>query len=191
MRSSTFGTTLKFCGLVSRCCRIFDTCHTWFKSAGFNCLRSCIFHAVNLWIIFGTWKMRRFKVMKMFWMDFWSTSLTTKRLFFDMGFKTLIIKCWKEKYKKNFSNILRQYCIRTLPTANTMKSMIMSTSQCELLQKVSRSIGKVCEGIVEMASQLIESTSITRYISQDILDLILFLLQEMYLLLSDLLSTVS
>ena len=47
---------------------------------------------------------------------------------------------------------LSPYGIRTLPTSKNMKSLLISTARCELVQKVNRSISKFREGLLEMGS---------------------------------------
>ena len=55
--------------------------------------------------------------------------------------------------------ILSLYGVRTLPTHENLKSLLISTARCELVQKVNRAIGKFREGVLEMGSQIIANAS--------------------------------
>ena len=62
--------------------------------------------------------------------------------------------------------ILSLYGIRNLPTQNNIKSLLISTARCELVQKVNRAIGKFREGMLEMGSHIIADAG-----KQDVLQL--------------------
>jgi hypothetical protein len=62
--------------------------------------------------------------------------------------------------------ILSLYDIRALPMHKNIKSLLISTARCELVQKVNRAIGKFCEGMLEMGSQIIADAS-----KEDVLEL--------------------
>ena len=55
--------------------------------------------------------------------------------------------------------ILSLYGVRTLPTHENLKSLLISTARCELVQKVNRAIGKCREGVLEMGSQIIANAN--------------------------------
>lgn len=55
--------------------------------------------------------------------------------------------------------ILSLYSVRTLPTHENLKSLLISTAKCELIQKVNRAIGKFREGVLEMGSQIVANAS--------------------------------
>ena len=67
----------------------------------------------------------------------------------------------------NATRHLRNFVpIRNLPTQNNIKSLLISTVRCELVQKVNCAIGKFREGMLEMGSHIIAGAG-----KQDVLQL--------------------
>ena len=68
--------------------------------------------------------------------------------------------------QKDTLEILSLYGIRNLQTQNNIKSLLISTARCELVQKVNRAIGKFHESMLEMGSHIIADAG-----KQDVLQL--------------------